>query len=304
MNLDMTQVVEKQVRSMLARFKSEIQAMAQSARSNGNQIAQGLSAANTQITQLVTATGRLGKDGALTETRKGFDDLGRSISEVYKAGQLMSRSITSEGAFAKDVKYANELYREQLNAIQKIYALKTQRLKVPDGTAEAAELDRQLADTGRLVDANNRLLGLLDQRVIQQSNLKKLSADEAALMQRYTEAEARSQAAAAAQAEKAASGILELRQVQQAYRQLTTAYRQYNSAVKSGNEAGKAYWAQSAQQALREVAAVEQKLSGLKLEEDVRTRILNIIQQARDAEYAHSNGISKLDQTLNQVGGR
>lgn len=83
----MTQVVEKQVRGVLERFKKEIQSMAQQAQKGGEQITQGLTAASTQITRLSSATGKLNKDGSLTETRKGFDELGRSISEVYKAGQ-------------------------------------------------------------------------------------------------------------------------------------------------------------------------------------------------------------------------
>lgn len=103
----------------------------------------------------------------------------------------------------------------------------------------------------------------------------------------------------------------ELNQVRQAYKQLTTAYRQYNAAVKSGNEAGKTYWSQSAQGALNEIRAIEQKLGALNLEEGVRKKILDLIQQAQNADAAHqksldaiNSGTSRLDESLNRVGGR
>ena len=135
------------------------------------------------------------------------------------------------------------------------------------------------------------------------------------LSAKYTAAQAAQQeklnAANEAAAKYAASGLGELQKVQQAYRQLTTSYRQYNAAVKSGNEAGKAYWSQSAQAALAEIAGVEQKLGTLNLEEGVRKRILDLIEQARNAEAGHqktlseiNSGTSKLDATLDRVGSR
>ena len=99
--------------------------------------------------------------------------------------------------------------------------------------------------------------------------------------------------------------------MQQAYQQLTNAYRQYNAAVKSGNEAGKAYWSQSAQNALNEILSVQQKLGTLNMEESVRRKILDLIEQARNAEAAHqatlsqtNSGYTQLSQTLDQVGDR
>lgn len=163
-NLNLSDVVEKQVRSMLARFKAEIQnASAQGAQS-GRQMADGLRSAATQIESLLTATQRLGRDGALTETRKGYDALGRSITEVYKNGQLLHKTVSENAALSKDIQYANQLYQEQADALKKIYALKTQRLKTQDGTPAAMDLDSQIADTGRLIDANNQLIALLDQQ--------------------------------------------------------------------------------------------------------------------------------------------
>ena len=83
---------------------------------------------------------------AITETRKGYDELGRSITEVYKAGQLLNRTVSSESALSSDIKRANDLYKEQLASIKKIYDLKIKRLTVNDGTAMAADIDKQIAD--------------------------------------------------------------------------------------------------------------------------------------------------------------
>lgn len=71
---------------MLARFKTEIQNASANMQKSGQQMANGLSPAATQIQHLLTTTQKLGKDGSLTETRKGFDSLGRSITEVYRNG--------------------------------------------------------------------------------------------------------------------------------------------------------------------------------------------------------------------------
>ena len=314
-DLNLSDVVEKQVRSMLARFKSEIQNASTQTAQSGRQMADGLRSAATEIESLLTATQKLGRDGALTETRKGYDALGRSITEVYKNGQLLHKTVSENSALSKDIQYANQLYQEQADALKKIYALKTQRLKTQDGTPAAMDLDSQIADTGRLIDANNQLIALLDQQAVSRSRLARLSAEEAALGAKYAAAQAAQRekisAAEEAAARQAASGVNELQKVQQAYKQLTNSYRQYNAAVKNGNQAGQAYWSQSEQAALDEIASVEQKIGSLTMEENVRKRVLDLIEQARNAEATHqkllnsiNDGASKLDATLGRVGNR
>lgn len=214
MNLNLSDVVEKQVRSMLARFKTEIQSASAQTAISGGQMASGLKAATSQIQSLITVTQKMGKDGALTVTRKGFDDLGRSITEVYKNGQLLHKTLSENSSLAKDIRYANQLYQEQAEALKKVYALKTQRLKTQDGTPAAMDLDSQIADTGRLIDANNQLIALLDRQAISRSKLEKLSAEEAALGAKYAAAQAAQQerlnAAKAEEQKYAASGLPEL----------------------------------------------------------------------------------------------
>ena len=310
-NLNMTDVVEKQVRDMLTRFKNEIQKAAAQTTQFGTQAAKGLGNAGTQIQALITTTQKLNSDGSITETRKGYDKLGQSITEVYRAGQLLNRSMAADSALSKDVKYANELYCEQLDALRKIYTLKTQRLNVQDGTATAQNIDAQITTAERLVAANNQIIAMLGQEAVARSKLVNLSAEEAALAQKLTNAQAAKQDKKTLDAQKAASGVNELKAVQQAYSQLTNAYRQYNAAVKNGNETGQAYWDQSAQNALQEIQIVEQKIGSMNIEESVRKRILTLIEQAKNAEATHNktlsdhNGkVSELEKSLDKVGSR
>lgn len=310
-NLNMTDVVEKQVREMLTRFKNEIQKAAAQTTQFGNRAAKGLGNAGTQIQALLTTTQKLNADGSITETRKGYDALGQSITEVYRAGQLLNRSMTADSALSRDVKYANELYREQLDALRKIYALKAQRLNVPSGTATVQSIDSQITAAERLVAANNQIIALLGQEAISRSKLVNLAAEEAALAQKLTDAQAAKQDKATADAQKAASGVHELKAAQQAYSQLTNAYRQYNAAMKNGNETGKAYWNQSAQSALQELQCIERKLGSMNIEESIRKRILTLIEQAKNAEATHnkalsdhSGKVSELDKALDRVGSR
>lgn len=234
---------------MLTRYKAEVQKAAKASGAAGQQMAQGMQAAQTQIQALLSSTEKLNKDGSLTEIRKGYDDLGRSITEVYKAGQLLNRTVSTESTMAQDIKRANELYREQADSLKKIYALRTARLSAGDQTAAAAEIDKQIQETQRLIDSNNTLISQLDQEAVSRSKLVNLAHEEAAAVQKYNKALALRQDKNAAANAQPAAGIAELKQLEAAYKQLTNAYRQYNMAVKNGNETGQAYWSQNAQQA-------------------------------------------------------
>jgi hypothetical protein len=121
-------VVEKQIRTMLSRYKEEIQKAASQTTQSGNQMASGLKKATSEIQALLSVTQKLNADGNFTQTRKGYDDLGRSITEVYKNGQLLHRTMSVESTLSKDIQYANKLYQEQAEYLKRIYALKTKRL--------------------------------------------------------------------------------------------------------------------------------------------------------------------------------
>lgn len=156
---------------------------------------------------------------------------------------------------------------------------------------------------------------MLDAQAVSRSRLSGLSAETATIAAKYTAAQiAQQEKLNAAKAEEnrlAASGLPELQRVQQAYKQLTTSYRQYIAAVKNGNEAGQAYWSQSAQQAMQEIQLIEQKLPALNIEESIRKKILDLINQAKNAQASHqktvgelNSGASDLDKTLDSIGSR
>ena len=301
-DLNISDVVEKQIKEMLTRYRAEIRKASDEAKKSGQDMANGLKTADTQIKSLLSTTQKLNADGSLTEMRKGYDELGRSITEVYKAGQLLNRSVSTDSALAADIKNANELYKEQLANIKKIYELKTRRLGVADGTAVAADIDRQIAETQQLMNANQQLIGMLDQEAVARSKLVGLTQEEAAAQQRYNSALAAQQDKTNANALKNGAGTAELKQLQEAYRQLTNAYRQYNLAVKSGNEVGQAYWSQRGEQLMQEINGIEEKIGSLNIEESVRTRILDLINQARNAEAMHNQNVSGLNNTTSALG--
>lgn len=294
-NLNMSDVVEKQVRDMLARFKTEIQTASAQTKQSGQQMASGLASATTQIQSLVSATHKLNKDGSLTETRKGFDDLNRAITEVWKSGQLLTRSRTTDSALTKDIQYANQLYQEQIAYLKQIYALKTRRLTAADGTPTAQNLDSQISNTERLIDANNQIIGQLGQQAISRSKLVHLSGEEAAIAQKFVAAQIARQEKLNAAWQPQNAGVKELSQAQAALKQLTQAHRGYITAVKNGDQVSQTYWRQSAQSAKGEIQSIESKIGSLNLEENTRKQLLNVIRQAKDAEQTHARNLDQLN---------
>ena len=254
----MTDVVQKQVRQMLQQFQKELKQAAAHGTKVGQQMGAGLQGANSQIQQLLTTTQRLAKDGSLIETQKGYDKLGNTITEVYKNGQLLNRSLKADSAFTKDLAEANRMYQEQIGLVRKLYAMKTQRLKTEDGTLTAVDLDKQTKATEKQIAGNERLITILDKQAVKQSNLSKLAKERAELETKYNAAvlaqQDKKNAQTKAEADLAASGANELKTVQQAYKQLINSYRQYDAAVKNGNETGQTYWNQGAAQAMNETA--------------------------------------------------
>ena len=301
-NLNVSDVVEKQIKDMLTRYRAEVRKASEEAGKSSQDMANSMRSAESQIKSLLTTTQKLNADGSISETRKGYDELGRSITEVYKAGQLLNRSVSTESTLTSDIKKANELYQQQLSSLKKIYDLRSKRLTVEDNSAMAAELDKQIADTQQLIETNRQFISQLDQEAVSRSRLVNLTHEEAAAQQRYNSAIAAQKDRTDANALKNAVGTAELKQLQNAYQQLTNAYRQYNLAVKSGNEAGKAYWSQSAQQALQEINGIEEKIGSLTIEEDVRKKILDLIAQARNAEATQRSSMGGIKDDANALG--
>lgn len=251
-NLDMTGLVERQVRGMLERLKTEVQHTAKQTGQSFTQLGGSIHHSASEMESLVNTTHKLNANGAVSVTQKGFDALGRTLTEVYRNGRLLTKTLRTDSGLTKDIAYANELYAEQAAHLKRIYNLKIQRVSVQSGSSKALDLDSQIADTGRLLDANNELIALLDQQAITRSKLVNLHREEARLAARLAQAETVGN-----------SGAPELKRMQQAYTQLAAAYQNYNAAVKANNQAGKAYWIQSARSVSGEIQAMGQKLSSL-----------------------------------------
>lgn len=300
MNLDMTQVVERQVRSVLTQFKNEMQRMAGETATGMRQIGESAKQSGTQIEQLVNTTRKLHKDGSITETRRGYDDLKQSIVEVRKNSELLSRSVKTDSDTTKGIREANELYKAQVTQLQRLYALKTQRLGAADGSAKANGLDAEIGSVDALIEKTQTRIGLLDKEVVAQSNLSRLRERETTIVQRYQSALERQQAAQA-------GGRQEITHTQQALAQLTTAYRNYNASVQNRDQVGMNYWQQNAASAMAEIQGMERKLQMLGIEEGARTKILQLIEQAKTAEQTQQRtlrNMGSLQKMLDGIGTR
>ena len=86
-NLNMSDIVEKQVKAMLTRLKNEVQSAAKTGGQAGKEMASGLAGATTEIERIMSTTSKMAKDGSITQTTKGYKDLGTVISEVRKEGE-------------------------------------------------------------------------------------------------------------------------------------------------------------------------------------------------------------------------
>lgn len=72
---------------MLESLKNETQRAATQMQQNLSKIGDGFKNSSSQIEHLVSATQRLYKDGSVTLTQKGFDELNRTITDVYRNGE-------------------------------------------------------------------------------------------------------------------------------------------------------------------------------------------------------------------------
>lgn len=86
-NLNMSDVVEKQIKAMLTRLKDEVQSAAKTGGKAGKEMASGFAGATTEIERVMSVTSKLAKDGSVTQTTRGYKDLGTAITEVRKQGE-------------------------------------------------------------------------------------------------------------------------------------------------------------------------------------------------------------------------
>lgn len=123
-------------------------------------------------------------------------------------------------------------------------------------------MDEQIVSIGRMIDANNQLISVLDEQAIRRSNLSRLSGEEAALASKYTSAQITAQqhaaTAAAAREQAERSGTAQIQKTQQALSQLTQAYKGIQTASRNSDETSKAYWTQKASAAMAEIQAIDQ----------------------------------------------
>lgn len=60
------------------------------------------------------------------------------------------------------------------------------------------------------------------------------------------------------------------------------------------------YWSQAAAGANAEIQAMQEKLGDLNIEDGARQKILNLIQQANDAEQTHVRTVNEISEGTNK----
>ncbi len=300
-NLDMTAVVERQVRSLLTSFRNEIKKMSAETKQATSDMGASVSDTALKLGNLTKITKQIRKDGSVSTLTEGFDKFNQKVKEVYRCGELAARSITKIGPQAEAIEKANKLYAEQLSALKQLNRLKAERLNIPDNTPKAKWQDERIGEAEANIAKQREAIKLLDEQVVRRSQLVKLADKEAQL----------SRSLADKSATQAFTGSREIDRTRAAYQQLSEAIRNYNAAAKTGNTAGRAYWSQNANDAGKEIRAIEAKLGSLNLEEGARKRLLDITQKAHDAESQHANvfrdtgkNIGGVNQLLDSMGTR
>lgn len=95
--------------------------------------------------------------------------------------------------------------------------------------------------------------------------------------------------------------------LQTAYNNLTNAIRNYKEAERNKNESGMQYWQNQINGASATIASIENEVKTLNVDEATRTRILNLIQQSRDAQLGLTNGtkegVTATQDMANQISG-
>lgn len=283
-NLDMSDVVEKQVKQMLTRLKNEVQKAASTGGQAGKKMAEGLSEAKTEIERVVSVTSKLAKDGSLTETVKGYKDLGTTISEVRKEGELLSRTTTVKGELSKEIEKANALYKEQVGYLKEMYSLRTQRLAATDGSEQAKKLDEEIQKYGALIAKSREQIASLSDEAKQLSNINKLGEERAKIIKQY-------QAALKADS----NGDTGLKQMTEEYGRLAEYVRYYNNAKKTGQDT--AYWKERIEASSKLLTQQGEELKKLDLTADKKQKLLDLEQKITDAKAKQNTSNPEEDGT-------
>ena len=226
----MSDVVQKQVKAQLDRLVKEVKEASGGVSSGTKKVAESLTNAATNISTLTSETVRYSeKSGAaLTSVRKGYTDVGKAITEVWKNGRIVSGSVVE----TDEISRANILYREQSGLIKELYSVKTKLVSETDA-GTVAGLKEQEKALQEIIDKNRDVVAGFDQQIIKQSSLVKLAEEEKRLKEKYLFAQT-------SQTNAASDGWL--KKTKEAYKSLTEAYTSYQNAVKRGDGDSADYW--------------------------------------------------------------
>lgn len=180
-NLNMTDIVRSQVKETLDKLVSETKKASSGMSAETKKMASDISTSVSKIATLTSETVKFsGTSGSvLTSVKKGYTELGQAITEVWKNGSKISSSVS----VSNNIGAANTLYREQSNLLKTLYETKTKIATTTDQGALTG-LKEQEAATQSLIDKNAQIISGMDSRIVQQSKLVNLAAEENTLKEK------------------------------------------------------------------------------------------------------------------------
>lgn len=288
-NLDMSDIVRKQVKSVLDQLVAEVKRASSGVSTGTKQISGEITGATTKIAALASETVKYNSTAgtALTSVQKGYTEVGQAITEVWKNGQKVSSSITVSDNIGK----ANILYAEQSKLLKSLYEMKTKITTETDG-GTVANLNEQVTTTQWLIDMNDQIISGMDAQIVKQSKIVGLVAEEERLKQQLAKTQATQQKS---------TEFGYLNQAKQAYRELMDGYKGYNNAVRNGNQESTSYWQKSIDGSIETLNGLEKIAQGLNEESDVRRQIIALIQKAKDAQDAQADSAEKFKGTTDKI---
>lgn len=160
----------------------------------------------------------------LRATIKGFDELGRSISQVVKDGEIVSTTLKEVSALSKQMDTAKKLVSQQSAAYRELATVSSALKRAQEGTQTYKLLNDRLTALRSEITARKEQMDLLENEAAQIVKNSNLLQEEAKMRQRVSQAAAAVEDRAASKANAEA-----IREANKMYNQQVDLLKRINS---------------------------------------------------------------------------
>ena len=157
-------------------------------------------------------------------TIKGFDELGRSISQVVKDGEIVSTTLKEVSALSKQMDTAKKLVSQQSAAYRELATVSSALKRAQEGTQTYKLLNDRLTALRNEITARKEQMDLLENEAAQIVKNSNLLQEEAKMRQRVSQAAAAVEDRAASKANAEA-----IREANKMYNQQVDLLKRINS---------------------------------------------------------------------------